>query len=79
VDESSEIPLLPVSSTKFRVSGELSNWAWRITIPPVNWRNGTEVISFDKGSINSSWATAGEANRVSRVNQNRKYAGLMYS
>src|SRR6476620_833609 len=58
VVESTEIPPLPVSSTKFNESLKLSNVARTITIPPVKIVNGTEAICFAGGGINSSWAIA---------------------
>ena len=56
--ESSEIPLLPVSNMKLRVSGKSENLACSITMPPVNCVKGMLVINLEGGSINSSWAFA---------------------
>ena len=54
--ESIEIPPLPVSSTKFKLSLNSSNVACKIIIPPVNWVNGIVVMNFAGGGTNSSCA-----------------------
>ncbi len=58
VAESSEIPLLPVSSIKLSVSGKSSSCACNITTPPVSWVKEILVNKREAGSINSSWALA---------------------
>ena len=51
-----EIPPLPVSNTKFKLSLKSSNVARTIIIPPVNWVNGIVVMNFAGGGTNSSCA-----------------------
>ena len=50
------MPLLPVSNTKFNVSGKSPSLACKMTIPPVSWVKEILVNNREGGSMNSSWA-----------------------
>src|SRR5882757_9124995 len=76
VAESREIPPLPVSRIKLRLSVKLSTHALMRMTPPVNTVKGKLVISLAGGGTNFSWACRDLPEKKVRQANNRQNSSL---
>src|SRR5258708_6187681 len=72
VAESREIPPLPVSRMKLRLSGKLPKLALIRITPPVNTVKGKLVINLAGAGINFSWASRHLPEKKARQVKDRK-------